>query len=81
MVKAFLPAMLERNHGHIINMASISAFVSFPGLSDYSASKHAISGANDHNLFRHNELFSRMPDTYLLQYMCVQGLCSLRVQP
>ena len=65
MVKAFLPAMLERNHGHIINMASISAFVSFPGLSDYSASKHAISGDDD-NLFRHYELFSRMPDTYLL---------------
>ena len=34
--------MLERGHGHIINLASIAGVVSVPGLSVYVASKHAV---------------------------------------
>ena len=41
-IRAFLPSMLEKNHGYIVAMASAAAFISFPGLIDYSASKAAL---------------------------------------
>jgi len=43
--KAFLPGMVERKYGKIINLSSISGpVVAFPNLVHYSASKGAISG-------------------------------------
>ncbi|KAL2714442.1 estradiol 17-beta-dehydrogenase 11-like isoform X1 [Vespula squamosa] len=43
-VKAFLPAMIESNKGHIVNIASMVAFIGFPTIVDYCASKSAIAG-------------------------------------
>ena len=31
--------MIRRNHGHIFNVASMSAYIPPPGLADYAASK------------------------------------------
>lgn len=42
--KAVLPAMLERNQGHIINVASQAGKLATPKSSGYSASKHAVIG-------------------------------------
>jgi 3-oxoacyl-[acyl-carrier protein] reductase len=43
--KAFLPSMVERKSGKIVNLTSISGpVVAFPNLVHYSASKSAISG-------------------------------------
>ncbi len=42
--KAFLPAMIDRNHGHVVTIASLAALSPFPGLADYVASKHAAYG-------------------------------------
>jgi 3-oxoacyl-[acyl-carrier protein] reductase len=43
--KAFLPSMVERKYGKIVNISSISGpVVAFPNLVHYSASKGAISG-------------------------------------
>lgn len=42
--KAFLPAMVERNSGHIVTIASVAALSPLPGLTDYVASKHAAYG-------------------------------------
>jgi 3-oxoacyl-[acyl-carrier protein] reductase len=43
--KAFLPVMVERKYGKIINLSSISGpIVAFPNLVHYSSSKGAISG-------------------------------------
>ncbi len=39
MVAAFLPGMLQRNSGRILNVASIAAFQPVPGLATYAASK------------------------------------------
>ena len=39
---AVLPAMLERRHGVIVNIASIAGLVAFPGRAAYSISKAAI---------------------------------------
>ena len=42
--KAFLPGMLERRLGKIINVASVGASIGVPGLAPYCASKFAILG-------------------------------------
>ncbi|OBK27090.1 short-chain dehydrogenase [Mycobacterium asiaticum] len=39
----FLPGMLERNHGHIVNVASMAAKVTTPGMSVYCATKYAVA--------------------------------------
>ncbi len=44
-IKTFLPGMVERRYGKIVNLSSISGVVvAFPNLVHYSASKGAISG-------------------------------------
>lgn len=40
--KAFLPMMLERGRGHVVNVASLAGRFAVPGASVYSASKHAV---------------------------------------
>ncbi|OIJ12707.1 oxidoreductase [Anaerobacillus alkalilacustris] len=40
--QAVLPSMLERNEGHIINVASIAGKLATPKSSVYSATKHAV---------------------------------------
>ena len=47
MVKAFLPAMLRRNHGHVVTIASAAGLFGVTGLADYSASKCAVIGFDD----------------------------------
>jgi len=42
--KAFLPMMLERRRGHVVNVASLAGRFAAPGASVYSASKHAVVG-------------------------------------
>ncbi|XP_071496085.1 epidermal retinol dehydrogenase 2-like [Diadema antillarum] len=44
LIKAFLPDMLKRNQGHVVNIASLAGFVGVNGLADYCASKSAIIG-------------------------------------
>lgn len=43
-VKAFLPAMLERGSGHIVNTASIAGHLTSVGMGAYNTTKHAVSG-------------------------------------
>lgn len=42
--KAFLPAMIARNHGHLVSIASSAGFFPVNGLADYCASKFAAIG-------------------------------------
>ncbi len=42
MIKAFLPHLLKRPEGHIVNLASMGAFLPVPGQSLYGASKAAV---------------------------------------
>lgn len=44
ITKAFLPEMLERDSGHIVNMTSIAGIVAFPGATAYIASRTAMVG-------------------------------------
>ena len=47
MARAVLPHMLERKEGHIINMASLAAFVATPTYSIYAATKHGVRGFSE----------------------------------
>ncbi|XP_077990327.1 epidermal retinol dehydrogenase 2-like [Glandiceps talaboti] len=46
-VKAFLPSMINNNHGHIVNIASSAGIVGVAGLADYCASKFAAVGFDE----------------------------------
>jgi len=45
--KCFLPGMLERRAGHIVNVASVAASMGLPGMAAYCASKHAMLGFSE----------------------------------
>lgn len=47
MVRAFLPAMLERGSGHVVNIASTAGMVGVPRLAAYAASKFAVVGFDE----------------------------------
>ncbi|XP_034935981.1 short-chain dehydrogenase/reductase family 16C member 6 [Chelonus insularis] len=46
-VKAFLPAMMEKNKGHIVSIASLAGHCGVPKLVDYCASKFAAVGFDE----------------------------------
>lgn len=46
-IHEFLPDMLERNSGHIVNVSSGVAIISAPGLAAYTTSKWAVWGLTD----------------------------------
>jgi short-subunit dehydrogenase len=45
--KAFLPSMLRRGEGHIVNIASAGGILAIPNLSAYCASKFGVIGFTD----------------------------------
>jgi len=50
-LQAFLPAMVERDSGHVVNTSSLDGIVTVPYVASYIASKHAISALSE-TLFR-----------------------------
>uniref|UniRef100_A0A914HBR7 Uncharacterized protein n=1 Tax=Globodera rostochiensis TaxID=31243 RepID=A0A914HBR7_GLORO len=46
-VKAFLPAMIEQQRGHIVNVASLAWVAGINGLVDYCASKFGTVGFSE----------------------------------
>lgn len=47
VTRAFLPGMIERRSGHIINMASMGGWVATPTYSVYAASKFGVRGFSE----------------------------------
>ena len=47
LIQAVLPGMRARGRGHIVNMTSMGATVTFPGLGAYHGSKFALQGLGD----------------------------------
>jgi short-subunit dehydrogenase len=45
--KAFLPMMLRRRRGHVINIASLAGRHAIPGAAIYSATKHAVAAFSE----------------------------------
>jgi all-trans-retinol dehydrogenase (NAD+) len=54
-IKAFLPAMYERNSGHIVNISSASATLGVPSLAMYAATKWAVWGLTESLRFEARE--------------------------
>ena len=50
-LQAFLPGMVARDSGHVVNTSSLDGIVTVPNVASYIASKHAISGLSE-TLFR-----------------------------
>jgi len=46
-IKNFLPFMLEKKSGHIVNVASVAASFGLPGVASYCASKFAMLGFSE----------------------------------
>ena len=46
-VKNFLPKMIKKNSGHIVNVASVAASFGLPGIASYCASKFAMLGFSE----------------------------------
>jgi NADP-dependent 3-hydroxy acid dehydrogenase YdfG len=46
-MQAFLPAMVARDDGHVVNTASLDGIVTVPNVASYIASKHAITGLSE----------------------------------
>ena len=46
-IKSFLPAMLDKGSGHIVNVASVAASFGLPGIASYCASKFAMLGFSE----------------------------------
>jgi NAD(P)-dependent dehydrogenase (short-subunit alcohol dehydrogenase family) len=47
LIRAVLPGMRARRHGHIVNISSVAGFIGFPGSGYYAATKHAVEGLSD----------------------------------
>jgi len=47
LIRAVLPAMLEKKGGHIVNISSVAGFLGTYGYSAYGASKYAVRGLSD----------------------------------
>ena len=46
-IKAFVPAMMKNNHGHIITIASSAGLFGVAGLVDYCSSKFGAVGIHE----------------------------------
>ena len=46
-IRAFMPAMLDKNSGHIINISSASSMTGAPKLAVYAATKWAVAGLTE----------------------------------
>ena len=46
-MRAFLPEMLRRGHGHVVNVASLAGRFATPGTGLYAATKHAVVAASE----------------------------------
>jgi len=46
-MRAFLPEMTRRGHGHVVNVASLAGRFATPGAAVYTATKHAVVAASE----------------------------------
>ena len=47
MIKAVLPGMRKRGHGHVVNMSSVGGITTFPAVGFYHMAKFAVEGLSE----------------------------------
>ncbi len=72
--RAFLPAMIERNSGHIVTIASAGGIVGTSRLVDYSATKHAAVGFNESLRFELKRQKSNIKTTVVCPFYINTGM-------
>lgn len=78
LVQAFLPSMMDRNHGHIVAMSSMAGVVGLRNLVPYCATKFAVRGMMEalHEELREDPRdFSGIKMTVICPYIVDTGLC------
>lgn len=77
MLEAFLPSMIEKNHGHIVALSSMAGQMGLENLVPYCASKHAVRGLMDalRVELRAINPSSRIKLTTICPYIVDTGLC------
>ncbi|KAK1332034.1 hypothetical protein QTO34_007713 [Cnephaeus nilssonii] len=73
--KAFLPAMIKANHGHLVCISSAAGVIGIKGLSDYCSSKFAAFGLAE-SLFFELKLIkgSKLKTTIVCPYFIKTGM-------
>ena len=74
IAQQFLPKMLERNHGHICNIASAAGMLANPRMSVYAASKWAVIGWSDSVRIELKQMKSKVRFTTVAPYFINTGI-------
>ena len=74
IAQQFLPGMIERNHGHICNIASAAGMISNPRMSVYAASKWAVIGWSDSVRIELKQMKSKVRFTTIAPYFINTGM-------
>jgi all-trans-retinol dehydrogenase (NAD+) len=72
--RAFLPGMLARGAGHVVNIASAAGLAGVPRLADYSASKFAVVGFDESLRLELRRLRSKVVTTIVCPYYIDTGM-------
>ncbi|XP_025986216.1 17-beta-hydroxysteroid dehydrogenase 13 isoform X2 [Solenopsis invicta] len=78
MLQAFLPTMIEKNHGHVVALSSLAGIGGLPNLVPYCASKFAVRGLMEsisEELRITSKGKSMIKFTTIYPYMVDTGLC------
>ncbi|XP_075976959.1 17-beta-hydroxysteroid dehydrogenase 13-like isoform X2 [Anticarsia gemmatalis] len=78
LLQAFLPSMMEKNHGHIVAMSSMAGVVGLRNLVPYCATKFAVRGLMEalHEELREDKKdYSGIKLTVICPYIVDTGLC------
>lgn len=74
VTRAFLPDMMRRNSGHIVNIASAAGTMGVSGLADYCASKFAAVGFDESLRMELRKLGSNVRTTVVCPYYINTGM-------
>jgi all-trans-retinol dehydrogenase (NAD+) len=74
VTKEFLPAMVERDQGHVVTVASAAGLVGVSRQSDYSASKHAAVGFDESLRVELHRMGSHVRTTVVCPYYIDTGM-------
>ena len=74
VAQQFFPAMVERNHGHVCNIASAAGMLSNPKMSVYAASKWGVIGWSDSVRIELKHMKSKARFTTIAPYFINTGM-------
>lgn len=74
VAQQFFPSMIERNHGHVCNIASAAGMISNPRMSVYAASKWGIIGWSDSVRIELKQMKSKVRFSTIAPYFINTGM-------